>query len=102
LLGEDLLLGLRQQVFAVAADVAQVVGAELPPLPREQLLRALVVHRRRPPPASSSSTRSSSSAAHSSSKNTSVVWIAVSCSWTRCSSAPLAGSAVSVEKRSAA
>ena len=73
-------------MLAVAAHVAQVMAAEV----------------ELPSPASSSSARSSGSAAHSSSKNSSVVSIAVSCSWAFCSSAPLAGSAVSAEKRSAA
>ena len=38
LLGKDLLLGLTQQVLAVAARVAQVVAAEVEALAREQLL----------------------------------------------------------------
>ena len=45
LLGEDLLLGLAEQVLAVAAHVAQVVAAEVQPLAREQLLGALVCER---------------------------------------------------------
>ena len=52
--------------------------------------------------ASSSSARSSSTAAHSSSKNRSLVSIGVAFSCTRWKSAPRSGSAVSVEKCSAA
>ena len=55
-----------------------------------------------PSSASSSSARSSGSAAHSSSKNSSLVSISVARSWTSCSSAPRAGSAVSVANRSEA
>ncbi len=66
LLGQDLLLGLGQQVRAVAAGAAQVVGAELSESS-----------------ASSSSARSSGSAAHSSSKNSSLVSISVARSWTQ-------------------
>ena len=50
----------------------------------------------------SSSAVASSRDAHSSSKNKSWVSIAVLFSWTRCMSAPIAGSAVSTLKRSIA
>jgi hypothetical protein len=43
LLGEDLLLGLGEQVGAVAPGRAQVVAREVEPLGRQQLLRAGVV-----------------------------------------------------------
>ena len=86
LLGQDLLLGLGEQVRAVAAGAAQVVRG------------------RSPAPASASSSRpgSSGSAAHSSSKNSSLVSISVARSWTSWSSAPRSGPAVSVAKRSEA
>ena len=45
LLGEDLLLGLGEQVRAVAARRAQVVAAEVEALGGEQLVGALVVER---------------------------------------------------------
>ena len=45
LLGEDLLLGLCQQVVAVAANVAQMVAAELQAVACEQLLHARIVQR---------------------------------------------------------
>ena len=45
LLGQDLLLGLGEQVGAVAAGAAQVVAAELEPRRVEQLLGLLVVER---------------------------------------------------------
>ena len=46
LLGEHLLLGLGEQVRAVAARGAQVVAGEVEPVGGEQLLGALVVERR--------------------------------------------------------
>src|SRR5262249_1065148 len=46
LLCEDLLLGLREQVRAVATSAAQVGAAELEPVRAQQLLRAAVVERR--------------------------------------------------------
>jgi hypothetical protein len=45
LLGDDLLLRLREQVRPVAADVAQVVAASLEAIRGEQLLGSLVVER---------------------------------------------------------
>jgi hypothetical protein len=64
LLGEDLLLGLGEQMRPVAARRAQVVARRSPAVG-----------------GSSASAFSSSSAAHSSSKNSSLVSIAVPFSW---------------------
>ena len=86
LLGEDPLLGLGQQVRAVAPRGAQVVAAEVQAVVGEQLVGA-----RRPRGRPTRARRTAAS-----------VSICVPRSCTFCSSAPRSGSAVAVAKRSIA